>query len=80
MLRADRGDFIDYDPYADSPQSIDYGVTISAPHMHAYCLVSTFGLSLILVRNGSKINYNREQRSLMWARVVATYARHFTSS
>ncbi|KAK0570059.1 hypothetical protein OC861_000366 [Tilletia horrida] len=26
--------------YADSPQSIDYGATISAPHMHAYALES----------------------------------------
>eukprot|EP01100_Stratorugosa_tubuloviscum_P016071 TRINITY_DN994_c1_g3_i1.p1 TRINITY_DN994_c1_g3~~TRINITY_DN994_c1_g3_i1.p1 ORF type:complete len:238 (-),score=120.16 TRINITY_DN994_c1_g3_i1:200-862(-) len=24
--------------FVDSPQSIGYGVTISAPHMHAYCL------------------------------------------
>eukprot|EP01062_Namystynia_karyoxenos_P015717 TRINITY_DN15724_c0_g1_i1.p2 TRINITY_DN15724_c0_g1~~TRINITY_DN15724_c0_g1_i1.p2 ORF type:complete len:284 (+),score=62.16 TRINITY_DN15724_c0_g1_i1:95-853(+) len=26
------------DPYQDSPQSIGYGATISAPHMHAACL------------------------------------------
>jgi len=26
------------DPYEDSPQGIGYNVTISAPHMHAWCL------------------------------------------
>ena len=25
-------------PYEDCPQSIGYGATISAPHMHAYAL------------------------------------------
>ena len=29
---------VDARAYEDSPQSIDYGATISAPHMHAYCL------------------------------------------
>lgn len=33
-LRAvDRGDFSKNYPYKDSPQSIGFGVTISAPHM-----------------------------------------------
>ncbi len=27
--------------YEDCPQPIGYGATISAPHMHAYALVST---------------------------------------
>ena len=36
----DRADFCSggYLAYADSPQSIRYGATISAPHMHAYAL------------------------------------------
>ncbi|CAF1087031.1 unnamed protein product [Didymodactylos carnosus] len=38
MLKVDRGDFIDSNPYMDSPQSIGSSVTISAPHMHAYAL------------------------------------------
>lgn len=33
MSMVDRGHFINYSPYEDSPQSIGYGVTISAPHM-----------------------------------------------
>jgi len=33
MLAVDRGLFSKYNPYADSPQSIGYGATISAPHM-----------------------------------------------
>ena len=38
MLRVDRGNFCEYSPYQDAPQSIGYGVTISAPHMHGYAL------------------------------------------
>ena len=38
LMRVDRADFTKNYPYADSPQSIGYNVTISAPHMHAYCL------------------------------------------
>ncbi|XP_065321818.1 protein-L-isoaspartate(D-aspartate) O-methyltransferase-like isoform X2 [Gordionus sp. m RMFG-2023] len=38
MLQIDRKDFIKNSPYVDSPQSISYGVTISAPHMHAAAL------------------------------------------
>ena len=38
MLKVDRADFSPVRPYVDSPQSINYNVTISAPHMHAYCL------------------------------------------
>ncbi|CAL8111261.1 unnamed protein product [Orchesella dallaii] len=38
-LRAvDRGDFSKNYPYKDSPQTIGFGVTISAPHMHAHAL------------------------------------------
>ncbi len=39
MLQTDRGDYCpSYSAYYDSPQSIDYNATISAPHMHAYAL------------------------------------------
>jgi len=39
MLFTDRGDFCPSNwAYYDSPQSIDYNATISAPHMHAYAL------------------------------------------
>ena len=39
MLRVDRGHYCPSEqPYFDSPYSIGYGATISAPHMHAYAL------------------------------------------
>lgn len=38
MLRVDRGKYSQHSSYLDSPQGIGYGVTISAPHMHAYAL------------------------------------------
>ena len=38
MMEVDRADFALNRPYVDSPQPIKYNVTISAPHMHAYCL------------------------------------------
>ena len=38
MIKVDRVDFSPRNPYMDSPQPINYNVTISAPHMHAYCL------------------------------------------
>merc|ERR1719510_1532410 len=38
MKSVDRGDFAKGNSYEDSPQYIGYGVTISAPHMHAYAL------------------------------------------
>ncbi|CAB3366051.1 Hypothetical predicted protein [Cloeon dipterum] len=40
MLRTDRGKYIleVNKPYQDAPQGIGYGVTISAPHMHAHAL------------------------------------------
>merc|ERR1711997_297087 len=38
MKSIDRGDFCKSNPYNDAPQGIGYGVTISAPHMHAYAL------------------------------------------
>lgn len=34
----DRGDFTCLEPYESSLQPIGSGVTISAPHMHAFCL------------------------------------------
>lgn len=38
MLAVDRGHYIKRNAYQDSPQMLGYGVTISAPHMHAYAL------------------------------------------
>ena len=38
LRNVDRGDFVDTNPYQDSPQPIGYNVTVSAPHMHSYCL------------------------------------------
>jgi protein-L-isoaspartate(D-aspartate) O-methyltransferase len=38
MLSIDRADFTSIDPYHDCPQTIGYGATISAPHMHAMAL------------------------------------------
>lgn len=38
MLSVDRSNYAKYNPFMDSPQSIGYGVTISAPHMHAHAL------------------------------------------
>jgi len=44
LKSVDRADFVDSGSisemaYADCPQGIGYGVTISAPHMHAYAMV-----------------------------------------
>lgn len=33
MKNVDRGNYVSKNPYSDAPQSIGYGVTISAPHM-----------------------------------------------
>ncbi|XP_028131463.1 protein-L-isoaspartate(D-aspartate) O-methyltransferase [Diabrotica virgifera virgifera] len=38
MLAVDRGNYSKTSPYMDAPQGIGYGVTISAPHMHAHAL------------------------------------------
>lgn len=38
MLFTDRGKYAKHNPYTDAPQGIGYGVTISAPHMHAHAL------------------------------------------
>ncbi|KAI8332318.1 pcmt1 protein [Chlamydoabsidia padenii] len=38
MKKIDRKDFCPRYAYEDAPQSISYGATISAPHMHAYAL------------------------------------------
>ena len=38
MLEIDRKDFAPSNPYQNCPQSINYNVTISAPHMHAIAL------------------------------------------
>lgn len=36
MIQVDRGHYAPSSPYADSPQSIGYSATISAPHMHGH--------------------------------------------
>lgn len=38
MRAVDRGHYCTHNPYMDSPQSIGYQATISAPHMHAHAL------------------------------------------
>jgi len=38
MLQVDRGKYAKLNLYMDAPQTIGYGVTISAPHMHAHAL------------------------------------------
>ncbi|XP_035434057.1 protein-L-isoaspartate(D-aspartate) O-methyltransferase isoform X1 [Spodoptera frugiperda] len=38
MLAVDRKNYCPYAPYHDSPQTIGYSATISAPHMHAHAL------------------------------------------
>jgi hypothetical protein len=38
MRNVDRGNYCPRTPYQDSPQPIGFGVTISAPHMHAHAL------------------------------------------
>lgn len=38
MTTIDRGHYCKSNPYMDAPQRIGYGVTISAPHMHAHAL------------------------------------------
>ncbi|XP_012939541.1 protein-L-isoaspartate(D-aspartate) O-methyltransferase isoform X2 [Aplysia californica] len=38
MKKVDRAHYCKANSYADSPQSIGYSVTISAPHMHAHAL------------------------------------------
>ncbi|KAJ8291124.1 hypothetical protein GJAV_G00021660 [Gymnothorax javanicus] len=58
MLATDRGKYSKDNPYADSPQSIGYRATISAPHMHAHALEVlsdklTEGASVLDVGSGS---------------------------
>jgi len=38
MLGTDRQHYSPRNPYMDAPQSIGHGVTISAPHMHAFAM------------------------------------------
>lgn len=38
MKKVDRGHYCRHSQYVDSPQSIGYAATISAPHMHAHAL------------------------------------------
>ncbi|XP_023335439.1 protein-L-isoaspartate(D-aspartate) O-methyltransferase [Eurytemora carolleeae] len=38
MKSVDRANYCKSDPYDDSPKRIGFGITISAPHMHAHCL------------------------------------------
>ncbi|KAL0969634.1 hypothetical protein UPYG_G00230100 [Umbra pygmaea] len=58
MLATDRGIYTRDYPYADSPQSIGFRATISAPHMHAHALEVlsdklTDGASALDVGSGS---------------------------
>ncbi|XP_027028169.2 l-isoaspartyl protein carboxyl methyltransferase, like [Tachysurus fulvidraco] len=58
MLATDRGIYSRDNPYEDSPQSIGYKATISAPHMHAHALEIlsdklTDGASALDVGSGS---------------------------
>jgi hypothetical protein len=51
MLKVDRGEFLTKDlppefHYMDRPMSINFGATISGPHMHAYALVSKITILL----------------------------------
>jgi len=48
MLAVDRGLFSKYNAYADSPQSIGYGATISAPHMVSFTIMFTSVLPLLI--------------------------------
>lgn len=63
MFAVDRGHFLlgttervsksySYGPYADAPQSIGHGVTISAPHVHAMALEALAGR---LIASGSRV-------------------------
>jgi len=38
MKKIDRASYCKHDPYMDAPQRIGFGITISAPHMHAHSL------------------------------------------
>ena len=38
MRAVDRKNYVPFNHYMDSPQSIGYNATISAPHMHAHAL------------------------------------------
>uniref|UniRef100_A0A8C5MQA8 Protein-L-isoaspartate O-methyltransferase n=1 Tax=Leptobrachium leishanense TaxID=445787 RepID=A0A8C5MQA8_9ANUR len=58
LLATDRAHYIQHFPYMDSPQSIGYKATISAPHMHAHALELleeklTEGASALDVGSGS---------------------------
>eukprot|EP00761_Pharyngomonas_kirbyi_P008736 gb/GECH01008748.1/.p1 GENE.gb/GECH01008748.1/~~gb/GECH01008748.1/.p1 ORF type:complete len:227 (+),score=54.66 gb/GECH01008748.1/:1-681(+) len=60
MLNTDRSFYCPKASYEDSPQSLGYGQTISAPHMHAWCidLLSEFlhpGARVLDVGSGSGI-------------------------
>ncbi len=48
MKAVDRADFCQSSPYQDSPQSIGYGVTISAPHMVSFMSLMYLGLTCAL--------------------------------
>lgn len=44
MKAVDRGNYVSTSPYLDQPQSIGYGVTISAPHMVLYKTYYVYGM------------------------------------
>lgn len=63
MLATDRSHYAKSNPYMDSPQSIGFQATISAPHMHAYALELLFdqlheGAKALDVGSGSGILFD----------------------
>ncbi|KAI1463524.1 protein-L-isoaspartate O-methyltransferase [Daldinia caldariorum] len=52
FLKVDRANYAPSDPYADSPQPIGHGATISAPHMHAQAVETL--LPFLLPKEGQE--------------------------
>ena len=56
MLQVDRGQYTPMgSPYEDAPQSIGYGQTISAPHMHAQALTLVEGAVVDAARGKGRV-------------------------
>ncbi|KAF3939290.1 hypothetical protein ABW19_dt0210287 [Dactylella cylindrospora] len=58
MLKVDRAHYATINPYQDAPQTIGYGATISAPHMHSHACEEILdylkpGASILDVGSGS---------------------------
>jgi protein-L-isoaspartate(D-aspartate) O-methyltransferase len=67
MLKVDRKFFTPFSPYEDSPQSIGYGATISAPHMHAYAL-------------GNQLAFKLNMSFLFFNKIESKFERFYLSS